>query len=320
MVLCEDQEPVSTTDNEKLRAHIAATANRLRMIQVDFADDGDQARGEYLCEEIERALKTVLPDERAEFLEGLKSKFSTVGDFGAQPIFQEHETKERSTVGRGMLDDPGSLVQLLVKIFPTLPPDGKESVIRGLQEGRIGLRGSQDYSEELLQQLQAVLQPDDSSLEPTRVTALAAVLTDFVIKLEPLVWSTWRKLSPHSSTRPSGNIKNTMGKFACADGGVAQEQVGNALKELHQIIAAMITAVGRASDRFAKHHLSKLSPSEISTLVRLDRKGVLVSHEVKCWRKYQELASELTEASIEAQIREAIVDCVESLMKVSRRS
>ncbi len=110
-----------------------------------------------------------------------------------------------------------------------------------------------------------------------------------------------------------------MGKFACASGGVAQEQVGNALKELHQIIAAMITAVGRASDRFAKHHLSKLSPSEISALVRLERKGVLVSHEVKCWRKYQELASELTEASIEAQIREAIVDCVESLMKISRR-
>lgn len=321
MVLWEDQEPVSATDNEKSRAHIAATTNRLRMIQVDFADDGDQQRREYLCEEIERALKAVMPDERTEFLEGLKSKFSTVGDFGAQPIFQEHETKKRPTMGQGMSDDPKSLVQLLAKIFPTLPADGKESVIRGLQEGGIALRGSQDYSEELLGQLQTLLQPDDAAgLEPTRVTALATLLIDFVIKLEPLVWNTWRKLSPHSSTRPSGNIKKTMGKFACAGGGVAQEQVGNALKELHQIITATITAVGRAGDQFAKHHLSKLSPSEISALVRLERKGVLVSHEVKCWRKYQELASELTEASIEAQIREAIVDCVESLMKVSRRS
>jgi len=308
-------------DNKKLRVHVAATANRLRMIQVDFADDSDQTRREYLYEEIERALKAVLPDERTEFLEGLRSKFPTVGDFGAQPMFQGYETKERSTMGRDMLDDPKSLVQLLVKIFSTLPTNGRESVIRGLQEGGIGLQGSQDYSEELLGQLQNILQPDDAAgLQPGRVTALAAVLTDFVIKLEPLVWSTWRKLSPHSSIRPSGNIKDTMKKFTGAGGDVMQEQVCDKLKELHQIITAMITAVGRAGDQFAKHHLSKLSPSEISALVRLERKGVLVSHEVKCWRKYQELASELTEASIEAQIREAIVDCVKSLMKVSRRS
>lgn len=219
-----------------------------------------------------------------------------------------------------MLDDPRSLVQLLAKIFPTLPADGKESVIRGLQEGGIALRGSQDYSEELLGQLQTILQPDDAAgLEPTRVTALATLLIDFVIKIEPLVWNTWRKLSPHSSIRPSGNIKDTMKKFTCVGGDATKEPVEDKLKELHQIITAMITAVGRAGDQFAKHHLSKLSPSEITALVRLERKGVLVSHEVKCWRKYQELASELTEASIEAQIREAIVDCVESLMKISRR-
>lgn len=315
---------MSATDNEKLRANIAAIANRLRMIQVDFADESDQTRHEYLCEEIEHALKTVLPDERAEFLEGLKTKFPVVGDFGAQPIFQELETRKRPTVGQGMLDDPGALVQLLTKMFQTLSDDGRESVVRGLQQGGIAIRGSQDYSEalpeELLGQLQTILQSDDeAALEPARVTALATLLTDFVIKIEPLVWNTWRKLSPHSNIRPSGNIKDTIKKFASAGGDATQEPVGDKLKELHQIITAMITAVGRAGDQFAKHHLSKLSPSEISALVRLEPKGVLVGHEVKCWRKYQELASELTEASIEAQIREAIADFVESLMKISRR-
>ena len=99
-----------------------------------------------------------------------------------------------------------------------------------------------------------------------------------------------------------------------------QEQVSEKFKELHQIITAIITAVGRAGDQFARHYLSKYSPSEISALVRLEPKGVLVSHDVKCWRKYQELASELTEALIETQIRDAIVECVKSMMKVSRRS
>lgn len=315
---------MSATDNEKLRAQITATANRLRMIQVDFADESNQTRQEYLCEEIENALKAIMPDERAEFLEGLKTRFPTLADFGALPVSQGQETTKRPTFGQGISDDPLTLVQMLTKMFPTLSDDGRESVVRGLQQGGIAIRGSQGYSgalpDELLDQLKAMLQPDDQAgLEPARIASMAALLTDFVIKIEPLVWNTWRKLSPHSKIRPSGNIKDVMKKFASADGDETQEAVGEKLKELNQIITALITAVGRAGDQFAKHHLSKLSPSEISALVRLEPKGVLVGHEVKCWRKYQQLAGELTEASIEAQIRDAVVDCVESLMKISRR-
>jgi len=325
MVLREDQNPMSAT-NEKLRAHITATANRLRMIQVDFADESDQTRQEYLCEEIEHALKSVMPDERRDFLEGLKTRFPTLADLGGVPVSQSQEDKtlNRPTPGQGMSDDHGMLVELLVKMFPTLSDDGKGSVVKGLQQGGIAIRGSQNYSgavpTELPEQLQTILQPDDdSALEPARVGELAMLLADFVIKIEPLVWNTWRNLSPRSNIRPSGNIKDIMKKFACSGGDSTEEPVVDKLKELHQIIAAMITSVGRAGDQFAKHHLSKLSPAEISALVRLEPKSVLVGHEVKCWRKYQELAGELTEASIEAQIREAIVDFVESLMEISRR-
>jgi hypothetical protein len=290
------------------------------MIQVDFADESEQVRQDYLCEEIERALKTVLPDERSGFLEGVKSRFSLAGIFSEPPTSDKPETKRRSTVDKDMLDDPEFLVELLVKLFPELSAQSKDSVITGLQEGGIGLQSSGNYSEESLQQLQTTLQPDNAAdLEAARIIALAGVLADFAVKLEPLVWNTWRNLSPHSNIRPSGNIKDIVKKFACADDGVTQEQVSEKFLELHQIITAMITAVGRAGDQFARHYLSKYSPSEISALVRLEPKGVLVSHDVKCWRKYQELASELTEALIEAQIREAIVECVKSLMKISRR-
>ena len=133
MVLWEDQEPVSATDNEKLRAHIAATANRLRMIQVDFADDSDQSRHEYLCEEIEHALKTVLPDERAEFLEGLKTKFPTVGDFGAQPIFRNMKPRNVPLWGRECSMTPGSSFNFLRKYSQHFPP-----MVRNLLSGVCG--------------------------------------------------------------------------------------------------------------------------------------------------------------------------------------
>ena len=59
-------------NSKKMEIRVLETANRLRLIQVDFADENEQTRRDYLCEEIERALKTVLPDERSEFLQRLQ--------------------------------------------------------------------------------------------------------------------------------------------------------------------------------------------------------------------------------------------------------
>ena len=43
--------------------------------------------------------------------------------------------------------------------------------------------------------------------------------------------------------------------------------------------------------------------------------GMLVSREVKCWRKYQELAESLDPSSIDRVIMAAITEYAESLMK-----
>ena len=68
---------MSTSDKTNLESRISETARRLRLIQVDFADDSQQTRMDYLREEIERALKTVLPEQRKVFLEGLMDRFPT---------------------------------------------------------------------------------------------------------------------------------------------------------------------------------------------------------------------------------------------------
>ena len=62
-------------NNKKMEIYVLETVNRLHLIQVDFADESEQTRMDYLCEEIERALKTVLPEERNEFLQRLQERF-----------------------------------------------------------------------------------------------------------------------------------------------------------------------------------------------------------------------------------------------------
>ena len=66
---------MGTSDKEDLAGDIRKTAQRLRLIQVDFADEDQQTRLEYLHEEMARVLKTVLPEHRKAFLEGLMERF-----------------------------------------------------------------------------------------------------------------------------------------------------------------------------------------------------------------------------------------------------
>lgn len=303
------------TNKNKLENRVIETANRLRLIQVDFADENNETRIDYLCEEVERALKMVLPEERSVFLQRLMERFPT-GNIAAQPILKEQESKSISVIDEAKLRDAGFLVHNLLEIVPTLPVDQKESITKKLQQVGLGAQVGENYSGESIDKLRTELQLGDKpGFDANRLTELIVLLATFVYKLEPLVWNTWRKLSPRSGVRQSGDLKKTIGQFLNNDSNVSQENVDNELKELQRLIAAVITAISRVGSQFAKHHLTRLSPSEISTLVRMEHKGVLVSHEVKCWRKYLELADMLTEDSIETEITKTIVSYVESLVK-----
>ena len=156
---------------------------------------------------------------------------------------------------------------------------------------------------------------DGCSISAENIAELCVILVDFVLKLEPLVWNTWRQLSPRSAVRPQGALTKKIGQYLNNEADVPVSQVDNDLKMLQRLIAAMTSAVSRAGGQFAKRHLARFSPLEIEALVKMETGSVFVSHDVKCWKKYKELAETLNEDSIEMEIRKAIVDYVESLTK-----
>jgi hypothetical protein len=308
---------MSEVNSEKLESHVLETANRFRLILVDFADENEQTRMEYLCEEVERALKTVLPDQRNEFLKKLMARFP-VGSFGPKPLPKGKAAPSAPVIEPDKLKDAEFLVRNLLAIVPTLSGERKEYVVKSLHQAGLTLtpKAQGHYSDESVQRLKAAIQVGDGrGVDADRLMELSILLANFVCKLEPLVWNIWRTLSPRSSIRQSVSMKDVMGRFAFNDPNASQEQIDNELKALQRLIAAIITAVGRVGGQFAKNHLARFSPSEISALVKVERGSVLVSHEVKCWRKYLELAGGLNEDSIETEIRNSIVGYVESLRK-----
>ena len=303
-------------DNKNLGDFVSETANRLRLIQVDFANDSEQTRMDYLSEEIKRILKTIVPEQRKVFLEKLMERFPT-GHLETIPTDEQPEPQGRSGIEVEELKDPELVIKRLLELAPVLSDEQKGLAAKRLQEAGFGLQvAPQGYSDEFIQDLRARLQLGDvPDIKMDRLAEMIVLLADFVFKLEPLIWNTWRMLSPRSGIRPPGSLKKTMGQFISGDSGTPEKKAEAELRMLQRLIAAITTAVGRVGSQFAKRHLSRLSPSEISNLVRMEHGSVFVSHEVKCWRKYLELAETLTEGSIEAEIRKAIADYAESLIK-----
>ena len=303
------------SDKNKIQSRVLETANRLRLIQADFADESKQTRRDYLREEIEKVLASIVPAERNEFLRRLLERFPT-GSFVAQPTEGESENEGGSMIGESRFKNVDFLIQNLLEIIPTLTEEQKVIIDKSLQEAGLKTEAKNCDSIDLDQELRAKLEiRGERSLEAKELAELSAMLVEFVLKLEPVVWNTWRALSPRSAIRPQGTLAKKIGQFLCKDAEVSGNPVDDDLKVLQRLIAAMTTAVSRAGGQFAKRHLAKFSPSEIAALVKMEPGSVFVSHEVKCWRKYVELAETLNEDAIDMEIRKAIVDYVESLAK-----
>jgi len=298
-----------------MESQILETANRLRLIQVDFADESEQTRTAYLREEIEKALKTVLPAERNEFLGRLLERFPA-GSFVTQTISKEVDVQSVPVVDESQFKNVDFLVGSLLEIAPALSDDQKDYIDQSLRQAGLGPKAQQSDSVESDQKLKEKLKVgNERSFNAARLAELNVMLVDFVLKLEPLVWNTWRKLSPRSSVRPQGALTQKIGQFLCDDTEMSVNQVEDDLKVLQRLIASMTSAVSCVGGQFAKRHIAKFSPSEIEALVRMEPGSVFVSRDVKCWNKYKQLAETLNEDAIEMEIRKAIVDYVESLSK-----
>src|SRR5438105_2779741 len=107
----------SSGNNQRSKL-VAATANRLRLVQSDFADEPEQVRKDYLSDEIQRALGTLIPNERKPFLEELKQFFPT-WDANVE-VKTEKPAVVATPTDQKELKDPGFLVSRLAELAPKL--------------------------------------------------------------------------------------------------------------------------------------------------------------------------------------------------------
>jgi hypothetical protein len=178
--------------------------------------------------------------------------------------------------------------------------------------------GSSTFSPDSLRALCAALDvPEDQPPgDPDRVAGLASILAEFVLPLYQLTWATWRTIAPNSPIRRTGNLQRTLAGFV--SGEVSREQLAAELQRLRQMTASLVAAIGQVSHHMTNNYLSRFQPGEIEQVIAAEGGGGLFKGlAARCWEKYLELSTMLDKNAVDAEIRRAIGEHVEQLMKGS---
>jgi hypothetical protein len=284
-------------------------AGRLWMLQTSFADDPPAARQEYLIEEIERSLKEVADNKRAEYLDALAHRFPgperldvPSGDSTlalVEPVKKTAEEVAEELLGRAAELTKESKAQLAERFqaIGLAPPPGRGLDLPPELRGKLGLTPNQPMDEE-------------------RLNKLFAALLETVVILDNLIWNLWKTIAPKSVVRrDSGDgFRRTVGHYVAGDREVATLQVTQLLEKTRQLLAGLLSAIGPTGETYARHHLQTFAPEKIRTAVEAGSSGFLSNVEQKCWRRYVALASELNGPAIEKQIVDAIVSYTEQVV------
>jgi len=297
----------------------AATANRLRLLQAEFADEpGDSRRG-YLVEEVKRALDKIVPDKRQAFLRELSGRFPT---WSAAPAPGAAAPLPKAGVDEKLLKDPNYLVGRLVEIAPALTQQQRQAAVERLAAAKL-VKVEAPASAPASQQGPPAGIHDELSrklgiapgkqLDAEQALKLLELLIGFTTSLDQLVWKTWHQIAPHSPIRAGSALGPAIKGCMTGQQNVADVRVAGSVEKLRKATAALLAAVSQAGVS-ARLHMATLAPSRIRDMINASGVGILESRDVKCWKKYAELF-ETMETSIEADVIGAIAEYAGSLLK-----
>lgn len=292
---------------------VVATANRLRLVQTDLADEQPEVRQQYLADEVERALAKVVPAERPAFLQALQDWFPTWQRVDVGP--RAEESMSQSAADQRDLKDASFLVERLIELAPSMTEQERKGVADRLRDAGLSAEGRQAWPQQAADKLHAHLKlSQDADVDPLRSLELLQMQVDFALSLEQLVWSTWKAISPRSEIRGSGDLKKSLGPFLLGSQDVPRGEVMMHLEKLRQLTASLISAVSQTGRQFSQSYYAKFSPEMIEESAKRDKKA-LESIGVAAWRKYREVYGTTDQATIEREIMQLIAGYAEKLMK-----
>ena len=304
------------SDNAEL---VTAAANRLRMVQYDLADEEPQVRQDYLADELRRALEEVPTAQRQQFLQRLEDRFPS-WDSQVAVAAPAQEAVPRSAVDERELSDASFLVSRLIKVAPSLSEAERQVVKDRLAAADLArTKTTVGFRADAVDALAVLLDLDKAAApDPERGLAAVDLLMTAAVDLDKMIWKTWREIAPKEKLRDPGKLKSNLARWLAGDEDISRTEVGESLEHLRRMIASMILAIRNAPREWTHRHLEKMSVAAIESLVDFEGTKLLESRDVKCWRKYRELAEGLDEVSIAREILQVVAEYAGRILEGTR--
>ncbi len=296
------------------------TANRIRLLQADLADVDPDVRRAHVTDEVREALSNLVPHDQEKFLEALEARFPAWESQGLVPRGDKGAEAPAPVAPTDLAEfnDAGFLIRQLQKLASDM---SAEQRVRAAEElGRAGITtgGAGGVSADAMDRLRAALElPPDSAVDLERTVHVMATVLEKVVSLDDIAWKNWKQMSDTRRSRGRSGLAGMLGKYLVGDGDVGRSQVTDELEAFRRLSASLMLALSQ-SGQAAYKQLRKLHPDEIEAIIRNEKGSVLVSQDVRCWRRYRELAGDMDSALIEAEVLRSLASWVNEWM--SRQS
>lgn len=268
------------TDGTSIGGQADAIASRLRMRQVDFADDSAENRRGFLEQEIRESLSKLRPAERRPFLEALSERFPGFADVQvpARPAAEAPAQAPK---------DPLTLARELAEQASSMEPAERDAVIETLREANLVPQGKVQVPEQLAKLLQ--LQAKET-LDGDRLMQALALFAEVLTRLDNAVWKPWSQIAPDNDIKQGAVLKTALAKYLRGE----SVDLGKYSVEMMKLAAALMTAMTRVARALYDEQIAPLTPATIAA----NHGGPLGPW--KCWEEYKTLAASMNAAGFES--------------------
>lgn len=308
--------------SKEIRTLVESTASRLRLVQADLADHEPDQRQAVLAEEVERAIHPLVPADREEFLRELETHFpSWEGGGIAAPATAPSAPVAAPIENREDRDISYHLNKVLA-LSGNLSAEQKESVSRKLAAAGFTLGGIDAWPDSGVARVsKEIFGGRQAKIDSQRVLDLLALLAELAIRLEPVVWQTWQrwqKAHPAMQRRQRVALGQSIAAFLSGDADTPRGKVQADVEEFRRLTAAVAGSAAVAG-QMAARELTDLSPARIREYVEMEKSGGFMKGKAeRYWEKFQEIAGQMDESSLEAKISKAMAEHAGTIIGIGR--
>jgi hypothetical protein len=293
----------------------SSLGNRLKYLQANVAEETPENRQAYIEEELRRALQAIPASKRGLYLDALAERF---------PVW-ELATVAVSTPSAITQQTPDEVIKAFLQLAPQISGEQREQLKQKLAALGLLASATAPIEGDALMDVQAKLKlgPNDP-IDPQRLGKLFAVFAEVTLALDQLAWNVWRNVAPKSSVRrdtSQGDLRQLTRRSLMGDAEASAAQVQKQLEGTRQLIAGLLAGLGPAGKNFARRYQQRYAPDAIREVVRTEGGGggLFANAEARYWKKYSDLAAEITESMIENDVQEAVVKYAEDLIRGTNR-